>query len=276
MNRICMLLIALFALAAAVPAWSADDEAAGADDVGTASRVAQPTGTELARLVSLLGDTVWAERESAESRLKLMGEGVLSRLDPLLAAASDPEVLKRLERVYRYHVPQRLYAGATQREGFLGISMRAVPNDEEPVLGERQWGVRVEGVIADTAAEKAGLQTGDLITAMDGEPFVGDVNNAHFSARITEIGEGGTVSLTVLRGGERFQVAALLMRRPPEQGGSPTEPPVSNRVLACRWRAYWKTYLSRVRAELAPPAKAEPDKADAPAPVPAPEREEAR
>jgi len=282
MNVTCMPLIALLVFAAAAPVGSADDEAAGAAEAEAPSGAARATGDDLARLVSLLGDPVWAERESAESRLKLTSASVLARLDPLLAAASDPEVLKRLQRVYRHHVPQRLYAGSSQREGFLGISMRPVPDAEEPMLGERQWGVSVASVIADTAAEKAGLQVGDLITAMDGEPFVGDVNNSHFSARITELGEGGTVTLTVVRGGERLKVEARLTRRPSEHGGSPTEPAVSERVVACRWRAYWKTCLARVRAEFAPAAQADPDdsgappEADRPAPAPRPEREEAR
>jgi membrane-associated protease RseP (regulator of RpoE activity) len=69
----------------------------------------------------------------------------------------------------------------TWRQPRLGISVNPVtPGLREYFGSTRDVGVLVGKVIADSAADKAGLQTGDLIVAVDGQAVssVGDIAHA--------------------------------------------------------------------------------------------------
>ena len=59
--------------------------------------------------------------------------------------------------------------------------------------------VVIGSVTADSPAEEAGLEQGDLITALDGEP-VGDPES--FAESISEYQPGDEITLTVYRSGE--------------------------------------------------------------------------
>ena len=59
----------------------------------------------------------------------------------------------------------------------------------------------------NTAAQAAGLQQGDRITAVDGEPVTG---SADLGRAIRNAGAGTKITLTVVRNGQTIEVQATL------------------------------------------------------------------
>jgi S1-C subfamily serine protease len=76
-------------------------------------------------------------------------------------------------------------------------------------------GVEVTMLEPKSPASLAGLQSGDIVTAIDGQP----VNSAdELRTRIADMGGSTTVTLTVRRGTESLDVPVTLGERP-ELGG---------------------------------------------------------
>ena len=68
-------------------------------------------------------------------------------------------------------------------------------------------GALIEEVYADTPAEEAGLQVGDVVTAVDGDPV--DARRT-LSERLSAYDEGDQVTLTVVRAGEELSLGVTL------------------------------------------------------------------
>ena len=71
-------------------------------------------------------------------------------------------------------------------------------------------GVRVQQVMAGSAAEKAGVLAGDVLVAFDGEP-VTDLRT--YSGLLKARAPGDEVEVTVLRGEEEVSLRAVLGKR---------------------------------------------------------------
>ena len=87
-------------------------------------------------------------------------------------------------------------------------------NSEIPFMGIRYWGVDegllVTGVIANTPAEAAELQAGDVVTAVEGEAIhVETVRDV-----VWKYEPGTTVTLSLERAGDALQQDLTLMARP--------------------------------------------------------------
>lgn len=82
----------------------------------------------------------------------------------------------------------------------LGVSVRDLDADQ----AKGQSGAVVEDVRAGSAAEKAGIKKGDVITAFDGENVRGV---RHLTRLVSETPEGRTVRASVMRDGKRVDVA---------------------------------------------------------------------
>jgi C-terminal processing protease CtpA/Prc len=238
--------------------------AAAQDAAAPAADAASPPAT-LPELVAQLASQSWADREAAERALEAMAGDVTEALDPLLARVTDPEALRRLERIYRHHAPQAAYAGRTPQPGFLGINMMVVEPDQDERLAGRRHGIMVNQVVEGTAAEAAGIKQADLIVTIDGEPFVGDITTDHFARRIQQIGVGGQVEVAYYRGDELHHVTVTLTSArgfvpavpTDRQGLSPaSEQEADPRVLAYRWRQWWRKHLEQVRRKYGPAAEA--------------------
>jgi serine protease Do len=94
------------------------------------------------------------------------------------------------------------------RRGQLGIVVLKIPSEEASKMGVDQGpGVVVYQVQPGSAADKAGLRKGDVITALNGTP-VNDPNS--FRNQIAGSGPGTQVTLTVKRDGQERQVVATL------------------------------------------------------------------
>ena len=99
--------------------------------------------------------------------------------------------------------------------GYLGI----VPQDVTPAIakafGVKEFtGALVGSVSADSPAQKAGLQNGDIILELDGKP-VADANELRMS--ISMMAPGTAVNLKVLRSGADRNLTATLAELPTEQ-----------------------------------------------------------
>jgi serine protease Do len=100
------------------------------------------------------------------------------------------------------------------RRGQLGIAVQPVTSDIAASLGLKEArGVLVNSVLPGGAAEKAGIRTGDVITAVNGTP-VDDPNS--FRNRIATTPPGTEVTLTIVRDGKEQQVRANLGELTPE------------------------------------------------------------
>jgi aminopeptidase N len=71
-------------------------------------------------------------------------------------------------------------------------------------------GVRVQKVMPDSAAEKAGIQTGDIVIALDGKTVI-DLRS--YSALLKTYAPGDTVEVALLRDGKELMFKAVLGAR---------------------------------------------------------------
>ncbi|RPF27450.1 S1C family serine protease [Georgenia muralis] len=104
-------------------------------------------------------------------------------------------------------VSDQLIANGVAEHAYLGVSM----SDGTASTGEvTRTGARVETVQPSTPAESAGLQVGDVITAIDGDPVGGAES---LTGYIRQYASGDDVTLTVVRDGEETEVSATLATR---------------------------------------------------------------
>lgn len=96
--------------------------------------------------------------------------------------------------------------------------------EERPFIGigyaEAEDGVIVNQILPDSPAESAGLQVGDIITAVDGESVSAD----NFAAVVTANAVGDEIVLTITRDGEEQELTVTLASAPetlPMPGGMP-------------------------------------------------------
>lgn len=105
-------------------------------------------------------------------------------------------------------VVDQLVKGGRVRRGQLGITVLKIPSEEATRMGVTQGpGVVIYQVQPGSAADRAGLRQGDVITALNGQE-VNDPNT--FRNQIAGTSPGSEVTLTVRRGGQEQQVRATL------------------------------------------------------------------
>ena len=95
-------------------------------------------------------------------------------------------------------VAEQIIAGKTVTHAFLGITMTA---SSDPV------GVAVTSVYKDTGAAKAGLQTGDVITKIDGKAMN---SPSDVSIAVSSKNAGDTIEITYVRGGSEHTATVTL------------------------------------------------------------------
>jgi len=98
--------------------------------------------------------------------------------------------------------------------GYLGVSIKTLePKMAEAFgLNEQTKGVLIDQVLEDSAAEKAGIKRGDIITELNGET----VEKASELQQLVAMKNPGTeVTLTVLRDGKQKKLEAILGERSP-------------------------------------------------------------
>jgi Do/DeqQ family serine protease len=102
--------------------------------------------------------------------------------------------------------------GTTVKRPWLGAKLQAVTPDIAESLGlKRPVGALVATVTEKSPAARAGLKTGDLIVAIDGQTV--DDQNA-FDYRFATKPLGGTAQIGMVRGGKEVKVAIALETAP--------------------------------------------------------------
>jgi serine protease Do len=105
-------------------------------------------------------------------------------------------------------VVEQLIRGGRVRRGQLGITVLKIPSEGAAQLGIREGpGVAVYQVQPGSAADRAGLRRGDVITALNGTG-ISDSNT--FRNQIAATSPGSEVTLTIKRDGREQQVRATL------------------------------------------------------------------
>lgn len=109
----------------------------------------------------------------------------------------------------------------TPRKSRIGVFSAPLGELTAEQLGiEPGMGVALSGVIEGSAAEKAGLKKNDVIIALDGkEP----ISPEEFTTALAEKEPGTTVNLTIIRKGQR-QELAVVTEKAPESERFPAEP----------------------------------------------------
>ncbi len=95
-------------------------------------------------------------------------------------------------------VAEQIIAGKTVTHAFLGITMTASSDPS---------GVAITSVYKDTGAAKAGLQTGDVITKIDGKTMS---SPSDVSIAVSSQNVGDTIEITYMRGGSEHTAAVTL------------------------------------------------------------------
>ncbi|EFA28186.1 PDZ domain protein, partial [Haemophilus influenzae HK1212] len=107
------------------------------------------------------------------------------------------------------------------RRGLLGIKGGELNADLAKAFNVSvQQGAFVSEVLPKSAAEKAGLKAGDIITAMNGQKIS---SFAEIRAKIATSGAGKEISLTYLRDGKSHDVKVKLQADDGSQLSSKTE-----------------------------------------------------
>jgi len=110
-------------------------------------------------------------------------------------------------------VMEQLIAHGKVRRGQLGVRIQDLtPEIAQALKIDVQQGVLVAGVFPRSPAEKAGLETGDVITAVDGEKLR---NSADLRNRVGLLPIGSKVELDVIRRGRSMRVTATLAEAVP-------------------------------------------------------------
>lgn len=89
---------------------------------------------------------------------------------------------------------------------FLGITYRLISKDLA-IINEIPEGAYIQTVVADSAASKAGLRRGDIITRIDGQRITED---NQLSTIISKKKVGDTIAIVVYRGDETLDLTATL------------------------------------------------------------------
>ncbi|MBI2338555.1 trypsin-like peptidase domain-containing protein [Candidatus Daviesbacteria bacterium] len=93
---------------------------------------------------------------------------------------------------------------------FLGISYRFISKDVA-IMNEVPQGAYIQEVVADSSADKAGIEQGDIITKIDGESVDSE---SKISQAIAGKKIGDNLNLTIWNDGKERQVTATLQELP--------------------------------------------------------------
>jgi S1-C subfamily serine protease len=113
-------------------------------------------------------------------------------------------------------VAQSLVQGRTPGHPYVGICFQPI---EEALAGTPElkgYGVVVQRALPGTPADKAGIQTSDVIEKIDGT----DLNNGHTLGGVLQLhNPGDTVKMTALRNGSTVDLTVTLGDRPANAAG---------------------------------------------------------
>jgi hypothetical protein len=147
----------------------------------------------VANLVAQLGAFEYDRREAASAALRKLGPSAFRVMARAYRATNDDEVRSRIADIAR---SQFLWHTLLKRRGFLGIGYQPA---NMPTGSEMIAVVQVQRVEPGSAAAEEGLQPGDLVISIDGQPIHDANQDEEFRDVIEQKGAGGQVVLQILR-----------------------------------------------------------------------------
>ena len=118
-------------------------------------------------------------------------------------------------------IPQMVATGGVTR-GYLGVSIQSIsPDLAEALKLDGTQGALVGEVMSDSPAARAGLQTGDVITAFDGKPVA---TSQDLPGMVAETPVDQDVTVTVRRQGESLDLAVTVGKMHAEMARVAEEP----------------------------------------------------
>lgn len=97
---------------------------------------------------------------------------------------------------------------------YLGVAYKMLSKDLA-IQNDLVEGAYVQSVVSDSAADKAGIQSGDVITVLDGRKIQG-TDSSQVSKYIASKKVGDTITITVFRNGKTQEIKATLGAAPEE------------------------------------------------------------
>jgi S1-C subfamily serine protease len=112
-------------------------------------------------------------------------------------------------------IADQLIADGTVRHAFLGVHGQTIDPEVSALYGlAAERGAVLVEIVSGSPAEEAGLQRGDIVTAVDGAPVT---SMPELAGRLQQHRPGDEVTLRIVRAGEERDVSARLTERP-DQG----------------------------------------------------------
>ncbi|MCK0129381.1 Do family serine endopeptidase [Erythrobacter sp. F6033] len=112
-------------------------------------------------------------------------------------------------------IVDQLKEGQEIERGFLGVGLNPMTDDFADSLGlPANRGEIVQNVQDDSAADKAGLRAGDIVTRINGRAVTSEQTVSYLVANLAP---GTQVPIEILRDGETIAVTAVLGKRPSEE-----------------------------------------------------------
>ncbi|MEH6790204.1 Do family serine endopeptidase [Parasphingorhabdus sp.] len=128
-------------------------------------------------------------------------------------------------------IVETLKKGQTIERGYLGVQISALSEDMADSLGlEKNRGEFVQRVEPGEAAQKAGIQAGDVITKVNGKAITPDQTLSYLVANLPI---GTDVPIELVRNGKTMKVNAKLGKRPSEEelAGSTFDPDAEENAM---------------------------------------------
>jgi serine protease Do len=112
-------------------------------------------------------------------------------------------------------VIEALQRGGKVSRGYIGVSLQSLDADIAESLGiPKNQGELIRGVTPGGPAARAGIQQGDVIVAVNGQPVTPDQSLAYL---VSQQPVGSRVPITLLREGQRRTVTVQVGERPSEE-----------------------------------------------------------
>lgn len=112
-------------------------------------------------------------------------------------------------------ITDRLMRGESIQRGYVGFGIQDLSAEEIAALGQDRsfTGALVGQITDDSPAQGAGIQIGDIVTKINGQPIR---NRTDLTRRIGQVRPGDTIRLEILRDGRRQTVSLRAAARPSE------------------------------------------------------------
>jgi S1-C subfamily serine protease len=164
-------------------------------------------------IVSVAGKPV----SKVEDLVAITKEITAGKKDPVPALVEFERKSEKYLTVVKVGIQELEDPGAEFKKAWLDVSTQVLTRQMAEQLGVAdKTGVRVTDVHKKGKAAQAGLKTGDLIIAVDGDAVVASnpEDNEVFPNMIRQYKIGAVVELTVLRSGKEEKIKTELVRAP--------------------------------------------------------------